>query len=175
MRNITKTMIAAGVLLGLGGAGFATYATAEARGGGHGRHHGHHGPAGGGGLTMLMERFDADKDGKLTQGELDESRKSLLARHDADKDGKLSLAEFEGLWLEFMRKRMVRGFQRLDEDGDAAVTTDEFLKPYAKVLERMDRNDDGVLDAEDRRRRRHHGPDGERRHDDEDRRGGDRG
>ena len=72
--------------------------------------------------------------------------------------GKLTLAEFEALWLEFMRQRMVRGFQRIDRDGDAEITIVEFLEPYSRIVERMDRNEDGVLDKNDRRKRmkRHH-------------------
>ncbi len=112
-------------------------------------------------MGRMMERFDSDKDGKLTQKELDESRKALLAKHDADKDGNLSLGEFKQLWLEVMDRRVVRGFQRIDRDGDAAITADEFLKPFSNVVERMDRNDDGVLDEQDRSKRhwRHHGDD----------------
>ena len=98
-----------------------------------------------------MERFDTDKDGKLTQQELDDARKTLLAAHDSDKDGKLTLAEFETLWLEVKRERMVRGFQRIDRNGDASISLDEFIKPYADLVSRMDRNNDGVLDREDRR------------------------
>lgn len=130
-------------------------ALADRRGG----HRGHS-------IERLLERFDTDKDGKLTQEELDAARKDLLAKHDADKDGKLSLQEFEPLWLEVMRRRMVRGFQRLDRDGDAAVTLEEFLKPFAHTVEVMDRNGDGSVSRGDRRRhrghhqnRRHHGPD----------------
>lgn len=163
MRTVTKAILAAGAIVVAGAAGFATFAAAD-----YGRHGGwkhqgggHHGHMGGyakrgHGMAMMLERFDANKDGKLTQEELDGSRKELLAKHDADKDGKLSLKEFETLWMEFMHKRMVRGFQRIDEDGDAVITLEEFMKPYSDAVSRMDRNDDGVLDKEDRKRSWHH-------------------
>ena len=106
------------------------------------------------GMGRMMERFDTNEDGKLTQEELDGARKKLLATHDANKDGKLTLAEFEKLWLDVKRKRMVRSFQRIDEDGNASITVDEFLKPYAKIIARMDRNDDGALDSKDRPHKR---------------------
>jgi Ca2+-binding EF-hand superfamily protein len=106
--------------------------------------------------ARLMERFDTNADGKLTQKELNDSRSAMLAKYDANKDGKLSLKEFEGLWLEFTQRRMVRSFQRLDVDGDASVTLDEYLKPFAKIVERLDRNEDGALSREDRRWRRWH-------------------
>lgn len=109
-------------------------------------------------VGYLMKRFDTNEDRKLTQEELDQARKELLGRHDKNGDGKLTLAEFETLWLEFMRQRMVRGFQRIDRDGDAEITVVEFLEPYSRIVERLDRNEDGVLDKNDRRKRmkRHH-------------------
>ncbi len=104
-------------------------------------------------MAYLMERFDVNKDRKLTQEELDQARITLLSRHDKNGDGQLTLSEFETLWLEFMRQRMVRSFQRIDRDGDAVLTQEEFLEPYSRIVERLDRNDDGVLDENDRRRR----------------------
>ena len=73
----------------------------------------------------MLERFDSDKDGKLTQAELDASRKALVQKYDTDKDGKLSLSEFEALWLDVRCRRMVRGFQYIDEDGDALITVEK--------------------------------------------------
>lgn len=127
---------------------------------GHGGMHGHGGMwrHRGKRIERLLERFDADKDGELTQAELDASRKELLEKYDTDKDGKLSLSEFERLWLEVMRRRMVRSFQYIDEDGDAAITVDEFLKPYADTVERMDRNGDGAISRDDRTGRMRGGP-----------------
>jgi hypothetical protein len=170
MRKRTKIALAAGALVLAGAAGLSTLAVADYRGShggkydkaGYGAHHrGHHGWGrhgdwhgkqrfGGWGMNRLFERFDMNNDGKLTQEEVDEARTALLAKHDTDKDGKLTLAEFEKLWLEVMYRRMVRGFQRIDQDGDAALTVNEFLKPFSKVVEHMDRNDDGALDNEDR-------------------------
>lgn len=175
MRKGIKIALAAGAIAIVGAAGLSSMATAEYRGSSGWGHHsgGHHSEGRGWGLNRrgrhgkghkgwgqhgwgmhrMMERFDTNEDGKLTQEELDGARKSLLTAHDGDKDGKLSLAEFEKLWLEVKRQRMVRSFQRIDKDGNAAVTLDEFLKPYSRIVERMDRNADGVLDREDRRHR----------------------
>ncbi|MGI9405321.1 MAG: EF-hand domain-containing protein [Hyphomicrobiaceae bacterium] len=126
------------------------------RGGGHrwGRHHrrGHR-------MKRMMRRFDTNEDDQLTQAEIDDARRALVTKHDANSDGQLTLAEFQNLWLEVRRRRMVRSFQRIDEDGDAAITIDEFLEPFSGVVKRLDRNEDGVLDKNDRRRRY-----GKRRH-----------
>jgi len=165
MRKGTKIALAASALVLAGAAGLSSLAIADSRSSHGWGHHGmghkgmrHHGMGHKGkGMHRMMERFDTNEDGKLTQEELDDARKKLLATHDGDKDGKLSLAEFEKLWLEVKRQRMVRSFQRIDRDGDASITLDEFLKPYAKMIERMDRNDDGVLDSKDRRRHKRGG------------------
>jgi len=101
-------------------------------------------------IGRLLERFDANKDGELTQAELDASRKELLEKYDTDKDGKLSLSEFETLWLDVRRRRIVRSFQYIDEDGDAAITVEEFVKPYVGAVERMDRNGDGAISRGER-------------------------
>lgn len=168
MKKTMKIALAAAALVAVGGAGIATYAVAEGGKGGwrhaSASHHwgGHHGR--GHRVGRLLERFDANEDGKLTQSELDESRTKLLAKFDTDKDGKLSLTEFEALWQEVMRHRMVRGFQHLDADGSAQVTVDEFLKPYSDVVERLDSNEDGALGRDDQKRHGKHHRGGGRKH-----------
>jgi Ca2+-binding EF-hand superfamily protein len=57
---------------------------------------------------------------------------------------------------------MVRSFQRLDTDGDAMVTLDEFQEPFAGLVARLDADGDGLINADELRetmRARH----GERR------------
>ena len=125
---------------------------------GRGSHHwkGHHGGGHqfgrrrGRRLDRLLRHYDGNDDGKLTQEELDDGRKSLMARHDKDGGRGLTIEEFESLWLELRRRRMVRSFQRLDVDGDGTVTTEEFVEPFSKVVKWRDLNDDGALSEEDR-------------------------
>ena len=76
-----------------------------------------------------------------------------LARFDGNGDGKLSLEEYHALWLDAIRARLVDRFQHLDEDGDAAVTREEFLKPYARLVAHMDQNGDGAIGFDDMRHR----------------------
>jgi hypothetical protein len=156
MKRSTKLLTAASVFV----LGIATVAgTGNARGYGHksmGIHHGGHG-------MRMMERFDNDGDGKVTAEEMVAVRDKAMANYDANKDGNLSIDEFQGLWLEHMRPRMVRHFQRLDADGDAKLTQVEMKKIMQRIMSRMDRDNDGAISKDDRRGRGRHHDDNHRR------------
>lgn len=112
----------------------------------------------------MLERFDRSGDGQVSQEDIIAVRGERLATFDTDGDGVLSLAEYELLWLDAMQPRMVRSFQRLDADGDAMVTVDEFQEPFAGMVARLDADGDGLINATELRetmRGRH----GERRGD----------
>jgi Ca2+-binding EF-hand superfamily protein len=177
MKTSTKLAVAFVALAGVAGAAL----TAQADNRGHsqdggpakvqqaygGDHHGkrHKGSRHRGGgerhMFRMLESFDADGDGKLSQEEIDTARGERFTKFDADTDQALTLGEYEQLWLEAMRERMVDRFQHLDADGDGRVTTEEFQKPFAKTVTRMDRNEDGVIDREDFKRHRKGGSDSE--------------
>ncbi len=151
----------AGGILGLAGLTGVALATAGQGGWGHGGQHGMDmgmgdgpgGHRGGGRMMHMLENLDTNKDKKLTQEEIDAARAALLAMGDADKNGELTLQEFETVWVEQMRPMLVRQFQRLDKDGNAQVTSEEFNGPFAGIVARLDRNDDKVLDEADRGRK----------------------
>lgn len=102
----------------------------------------------------LFETYDTDGDGRITREEIDAVRTDRFTRFNADGSEGLSLEEFEGLWLEQRRPRMVRAFQRFDRDGDGVVTVEEFERPVARMMLMLDRNRDGALSLEDRGRGR---------------------
>lgn len=136
----------------------------QAHSGGHGMHGRHHdgrrtGRHGKGGrhLARMLESFDSNDDGRLTQVEIDAARGERFSAFDADGSQTLTLEEYEKLWLDAMREVMVDRFQHLDADGDAQITAEEFKKPFSMVVRRMDRNEDGAVDREDLRRRPHRG------------------
>lgn len=171
MKTTTKIAVAFVALAGVAGATLSAQADSrwQARQdsgqpmqmayGGHDHGHGYHrdgmrgeGPRGGMMLRM-MESFDTNGDGKLSQAEIDESRGARFGKFDADGDGVLNLQEYEQLWLDAMREVMVDRFQDLDADGNAGVTAEEFARPFQKMVERRDRNGDGVIDKQDFQRR----------------------
>ena len=165
MQKKTKLFLAAGAagLLTLGAA--AGIANADMGGGGWGGGHGmgggygmRHGMGGPGRMAMqMMERYDANKDGKLSQDEIDTNRAQWLAEFDADKNGSLSLEEFQNLWLKARHQQMVREFQMFDRDGNAQVTLDEYKQPLANMVANHDRNGDGFLSRDDHPRGEHMG------------------
>lgn len=109
------------------------------------KHHGSKRQMMGAQMGKMFEENDLNKDGAVTQNEVDTNRKQKLEKYDTDKDGALSLGEFENLWLDHMRPRMVDGFQRLDNDGSGKVTIEEYVAPFAKIIDRHDSNDDGKI------------------------------
>jgi Ca2+-binding EF-hand superfamily protein len=106
------------------------------------------------GMERMIERLDADKDGTITREEVTARRDKSLGQYDADRNKTLSLKEFEGLWAEHTRDRMVRAFQRLDRDGNGQVTAEELDRPMSRMFSRMDRDSDGKITAEEMRPRR---------------------
>lgn len=175
-RTTTLALGAALAVIGATGLAVASFADGDRGGYGYGGHHGygmgygmhgggygpgmHHdsgyGPGmygGGPGGPRMFEQFDLDKDGKLTQAEIDTARAERLAKFDANGDGALNLEEYQALWIDAMRERMVDRFQAHDDDGDGKVTKEEFAERFAGMVARMDTNGDGVIDREDMQRR----------------------
>ena len=106
------------------------------------------------GGPSIFESFDANADGSLMQAEVDQFRSDRLAKFDTSGDGQLTLEEYQVLWLDAMRERMVDAFQRLDDDGDALVTREEFLEPFVQLVQRLDRDADGAVTQEEMRAQR---------------------
>lgn len=119
------------------------------------------GGAGGMGLLnvdQLMERFDKNKDGKLTRDELPPQMAQWLMRADADQDGAISKSELMEAQQRIAAMRGGAGaggppgmpsadeiFQRLDKNGDGKLTKDEIPAPMAERFAQADTNGDGVI------------------------------
>ncbi len=118
------------------------------------------GPMGDGIGNEMLQTVDTNKDGALSQDEINAAVNARFAEFDADKNGSLSLQEFEALWAEITKPMAVRAFQFLDPNGDAAVSKAELDDRFSTIVSRFDRNDDGMLSRADHRGPRHgpHGP-----------------
>lgn len=121
------------------------------RGHGHGGRGGHgFGGPGGEVFRNLFTQIDTNKDGKVTQAEIDAYRAAQVSAADANKDGVLTIDEFQTAYDAFIRPQMVRAFQDFDTDGDGKITSAEIDAKVGAIVSRMDRNGDGSLTIDDR-------------------------
>lgn len=129
----------------------------QMRQGGHHMGRGGHGGPGG----MFLGMFDTDADGKVSREEFDARRGELFALADTDGNGSFTLQDFGPLWLSINENRVVDMFQRADADGSLGITAEEQGKHQDRMLERADRNNDGVITKADFKggRKGGHGPD----------------
>lgn len=109
------------------------------------------GGMGGAGMTAMFDTFDADKDGKVTQAEIDAYRAAGVAEVDGDKDGLLSADELAQMHLKAMTERAntmaARMLEMLDSDGDAKLSAAEMAAGPgpAMMLDRLDTDGDGAI------------------------------
>jgi len=122
----------------------------KAKHGDHQRHGKDHGGHRGGIMRAIMQQVDANGDRAITQTEIDTFRSDLVSGADVSGEGAISLDEFETIYLELTRNRMVDQFQDLDADGDGVISQSEMDARFGNIVQRMDRNDDGQLDRADR-------------------------
>ncbi|WP_420411499.1 EF-hand domain-containing protein [Roseibium sp.] len=113
----------------------------------HGKHHGRGGPA-----RMFMTLFDTDGSGSVTREDFDAKRADLFALADTNGSGSFTLDDFGPLWLAVNDARIVNMFQRADADGSLSITAEEHEQAMTKMLDRADRNKDGVITKSDFKR-----------------------
>ncbi len=146
-KTLVMTVTAGAIALGLAGMALSHD---QGRGGGWAMHKMAMG--GFGRLAQLFEEYDSNSDGSLTQAEIDAGRAAQLGSFDTDGNGTLNLSEYEALWMDAMRERMVDRFQANDADGDGEVTVEEFGARFARLVQMMDRTGDEALSIDDMRR-----------------------
>jgi len=108
--------------------------------GSFGHHHGFGGPA-----RMVLGVFDTDGDGKVTREEFDARGVELFALADTNGSGSFTLEDFGPLWLALNEDRVVGRFQRMDTDGSLGVSAEEHGARTERMMDWLDRNDDGVI------------------------------
>ena len=141
MQTRTKLLAAATAVLVVGGLALAAPSLAQ---------RGAMGMMGGLGAEQLLREVDTDRDGRMTQAEIDAAVNARFTRFDADGNGRLSLDEFNALWADVTRPAAVRAFQFMDPNGDASVTKAEVEERTGRLVQRFDRNGDGALSMQDR-------------------------
>ncbi|MCV2881391.1 EF-hand domain-containing protein [Actibacterium sp. XHP0104] len=152
-----KTILTTLSVLALGGAAAVTALPAMASG-----------PKGGQMGAMMMQRFDADNDGKITREEFLTPMQDRFAASDSDGDGVLSAEELasarpmgmQGGDMECERgERMGRGYDDDDDDygrkhmkhmrDHARMTPEDRADRAQRMIAMMDADGDGALSAEE--------------------------
>ena len=95
--------------------------------------------------AQMLERFDANKDGKLAADELPERMAERLMAGDLDKDGFLTVAEMKKAEETRRLENAKRLMARFDENEDGKITSDEIPERGRARIELLDTNKDGVI------------------------------
>lgn len=155
-----KTGISAALAVALAAAAITLPVMTQARGA--------PGMGDGPGMMLNFDQLDADKDGKVTEAEVAAFRTNMVAGADADKDGLLSVEELtahevkmiEGVAAEHAARRIADQ----DANGDGKLSVEEMLAaplPTA-IFDKMDADGDGAVSQaefdEARAQMQDHGP-----------------
>lgn len=141
---MTRTTTLTGALI-LALAGVSLPAAAQDRG---------DGPRGPRGPMFQFEEIDANADGKITQDEIDAHAAARFAEADTNGDGTVSqdemLARMEAQRQERMAAGAARMIERLDANDDGVLSSEEMQPRNSdRMFARIDANDDGEISAEE--------------------------
>jgi len=101
-------------------------------------------------FDAFLKEYDRDKDGSLSKEEMPEWLHYNFARLDANKDGKVSKEELEkGVALLQQRRRPSDVVFVLVEMSDCDECSAEELQRAYEFLHKLDKNNDGKLDAKE--------------------------
>lgn len=90
--------------------------------------------------AAMVQRFDANKDGKLQVTELPDRLRTKLVSADTNKDGVLSVDEIKA----FRAAQMKAHFDRADANKDGAIDASEAGQRWARI-QPADANRDGKI------------------------------
>ncbi len=157
--NTTKITTRMLLLSGLFMSGLALANHHEGAAGKDEMHHhgGMHGEMKGGmGPGPMFDRFDTDKDGRISKEEMRAGTDKIFAEADTNKDGFVSKEEMEAHHKAMhdkmrgaMRDRMQERWKAADKDGDGSLSKAEVdaakMTHLSRDFDKLDKNKDGKL------------------------------
>ncbi|WP_165354596.1 EF-hand domain-containing protein [Tropicimonas sp. IMCC6043] len=101
--------------------------------------------------AYALDRWDINRDGRVTLTELRSGRDTAFAGYDSNGDGVLSNLELGAVTPRGAARNTNQGVLRygLDANGDGVVSKTEYVAGSAAWLQRMDSDGDGVLTSAD--------------------------
>ena len=158
--NNSKTLM---LVCGLFVSGLALANHHEGENGKDDRHH--HGGMqgdmrGGMGPGPMFDRFDTDKDGRISKDEMRAGTDKLFAEADTNKDGFISKEEMAAhhkamhdQMHERMQDKMQERWKAADKDGDGALSKAEVdaakMNRLSRDFDKLDKNKDGKLSPDE--------------------------
>jgi Ca2+-binding EF-hand superfamily protein len=102
--------------------------------------------------AQAFERMDANNDGSVSSEEF-MAAGDRFARADADGNGLLTAEELAAAGQAQAQQRIARMIERLDANDDGALSKDEIEarndRDPSRMFDRLDADDDGVLSADE--------------------------
>ncbi|MFT3914166.1 MAG: EF-hand domain-containing protein [Anaeromyxobacteraceae bacterium] len=100
----------------------------------------------------MLDRMDANGDGKVTRAEHAAAAKAMFEAMDADKDGKVTAAEMEAGHAKATGQKAAKGelsaaekLKTVDANGDGVLTAEEHAAASERMFDAMDTDHDGSL------------------------------
>ncbi|WP_163025802.1 EF-hand domain-containing protein [Chachezhania antarctica] len=102
-------------------------------------------------MEISFAEIDIDGDGEISFEELRSMGTARMQAIDTDNSGGLSLEEMQAAAVARASDRAAGMFERMDRNGDAEVTADELPKPRrtGMMFDRMDRDSSGTISEEE--------------------------
>jgi hypothetical protein len=104
------------------------------------------------GMLDRLLAADANKDGRITRAEMRAAREQGFRAMDANNDGVISAEERQQLAAAAAAKKKGKGgggdrTAGMDANGDGKITRTEFLNAPMRGFDRLDANDNDVVEA----------------------------